>query len=315
MAFQPNRLLTHPINRYLVEVLQTTGDYELLLRPARRFLFHSLYRPAAYIPEFNKPCLGVLVVPGDQEKHPYLVLETEPNLSEALREAYRQCEILWLEVYEGPAGVHLNCEISGIRMEIAASVSHLALALEAPLAWLRARYKRAITPPGRLIQSFHERLLREAIDSLAVQYAIACHHQVPFGFITGYRANMPREVARSAVDAVITLNLNVNPDGLVVLPINLNLHDAHQENEQIAEKDRLITEFAHSIGMPMLIIRAAEHPDAYRFTCTGLDIEPIVVAGRAPADWANAIRPILEATFNALALPREWWYNIGGGKP
>jgi hypothetical protein len=138
---------------------------------------------------------------------------------------------------------------------------------------------------------------------------------VPFGFITGYRANMPREIARSAVDAVITLSLNVNPDGLVVLPINLNLHDAHQENEQIAEKDRLITEFANSIGMPMLIIRAAEQPEAYRFTCTGLEIEPVVVVGRAPADWANAIRPILEATFEALELPREWWYTIGGGKP
>ncbi|GBC93495.1 hypothetical protein HRbin15_01986 [bacterium HR15] len=314
MVFQPNRLLTHPINRYLAEILQTIGEYELLLRPARRFVFHSHYRPSAYIPEFNKPCLGVLVAPDDLEKRPYMVLETEPNLSEALREAYRECEILWLEVYEGPAGIHMNCEIAGIRLEMATVVPHLATAIQAPLALLRARYGRVPIPPGRLVQSFHERLLREAIDCLALQYAIACHHQVPFGFVTGYRANMPPPIARSAVDMVITLSLRVNPDGLVLLPINLNLHNAHQENEQTAVKDRLITEFAQSIGMPMLIIRAAEGADAYLFSCTGLELEPIRVEGRAPADWADAIRVVLEAAFQALDLPREWWYNLGGGK-
>ncbi len=314
MAFQPNRLLTHPINRYLAEVLQATGEYELLLRPARRFVFHPLYRPSAYIPEFNKPCFGVLVMPDDLEKRPFMVLETEPTLSEALREAYRECELLWLEVYEGPAGVHLNCEMAGVRMEIAAAMPHLGMAIQAPLALLRARYGRTHTPPGRLVQSFHERLLREAVDCLALQYAIACHHQVPFGFVTGYRANMPSAIARSAVDLVITLSFGVNPDALVVLPINLNLHNAHQENEQTTEKDRLITEFARSIGMPMLTIRAADQPDAYRFECTGLDVEPVVVRGRAPADWAEAIRPVLESALRALDLPREWWYNLSGGK-
>lgn len=314
MAFQPNRLLTNPINRYLAEVIQQIGEYELILRPARRFVFHTLYRPSAYVPEFNKPCFGVLTVPDDLEKRPYMVLETESNLSEALREAYRECEILWLEVYEGPAGVHLHCELAGIRMEMTTSAPHLATAVQAPLALLRARHGRNHTPPGRLVQSFHERLLREAIDCLALQYAIACHHQMPFGFVTGYRANMPPPIARSAVDVVLTLNLSVNPDGLVLLPINLNLHNAHLENEQTAEKDRLITEFAESIGMPMLTIRAAEHPDAYLFTCTALDIEPIMVHGRAPADWANALRTVLEAVLQALDLPREWWYNLGGGK-
>lgn len=314
MAFQPNRLLTHPINRCLAEVLQAIGEYELLLRPARRFVFHSLYRPPAYIPEFNKPCFGVLVAPDDLEKRPYMVLETESNLSEALRGAYRECEILWLEVYEGPAGIHMSCEMAGIRMELTTSAPYLAAAIHAPLALLRARYGRAYTPPGRLVQSFHERLLREAIDCLMLQYAIACHHQVPFGFVTGYRANMPPLIARSAVDLVITLSLSRNPDGLVLLPINLNLHNAHMENEQTTEKDRQITEFAQLIGMPMLTIRAAEHPDAYLFTCTGLDIEPITVQGRAPADWANAIRVVLEEVFRVLELPREWWYNLGGGK-
>jgi len=314
MAFQPNRLLTHPINRYLAEVLQKVGEYELLLRPARRFVFHSLYRPPAFVPEFNKPCLGVLVAANDPEKRPYMVLETEPNLSEALREAYRECEILWLEVYEGPAGIHINCEIAGIRMEIATATPYLATAIQAPLALLRARYGHAHIPPGRLVQSFHERLLREAIDCLALQYAITCHHQVPFGFVTGYRAHMPPLIARLAVDAVITLSIEVNPDGLVLLPINLNLHNAHQENEQTTEKDRLITEFAQSIGMPMLTIRAAERPDAYLFICTALELEPITVEGRAPADWANAIRIVLEAVLQALNLPPEWWYNLGGGK-
>ncbi|GIV07695.1 MAG: hypothetical protein KatS3mg017_0897 [Fimbriimonadales bacterium] len=63
--YQPNRLLTNPVNKYIVELAKNWEGYELLLRPARRFLFHNLYRPSAYVPEFNKPCFGVLCLRDD----------------------------------------------------------------------------------------------------------------------------------------------------------------------------------------------------------------------------------------------------------
>ena len=90
--YQPNRLLTNPVNKYIVELVATWKDYELLLRPTRRFLFHNLYRPSAYVPEFNKPCFGVVCLRDDREKRPLLVIETEPQLSEALRQCYRECD-------------------------------------------------------------------------------------------------------------------------------------------------------------------------------------------------------------------------------
>lgn len=301
--YQPNRLLTAPIHKCLVEVLKVEEDMELLLRPARRFLFHNLYRPSMFVPEFNKPCFGVLSLRSDMEKRPLMVIETEPQLSEALRQCYRECEILWLEVFEGPAGIHMQGENMGIRLELSTPIAYLNVAIRAPMAWVAERRQRNYIAQGRLIQSFHERLLREALDLLAERYPIECHHQVPFGFVTGYRANMLPQIARSAVDAVLLFRYEFNSDGVVLLPINLNLHNAHVANEQTAEKDRLITQFAQEIGMPLLTIRAAEQPDAYIFTATALDIKPITVIGRAPADWANAIAPFVEAVIEALNQP------------
>jgi hypothetical protein len=123
--YQPNRLLTNPINKYIVELVATWKDYELLLRPARRFLFHNLYRPSAYVPEFNKPCFGVVCLRSDREKRPLLVIETEPQLSEALRQCYRESDVLWLEVYEGPAGIHFSSENGGIRLEMSCAIAQM----------------------------------------------------------------------------------------------------------------------------------------------------------------------------------------------
>ncbi|MFQ3610482.1 MAG: hypothetical protein SNJ72_03210 [Fimbriimonadales bacterium] len=234
------------------------------------------------------------------EKRPLLTIETEPQLSEAIRQCYRECDLLWLEVYEGPAGIHMVSEYQGIRMELATALTNMATALLAPMAWVRARRERGYIPQGRLIQSFHERLLREALDLLVDIYPIECHHQMPFGFVTGYRAQMPSQIARSAMDAVLLMSREISADGIVLLPINLNLHNAHVANEVTAEKDRMIYQFAESIKLPMLVIRAAEQPDAYIFSATALEVDPITVIGRAPADWANAIRPFLEKTLEIL---------------
>ncbi|MDW8107499.1 MAG: hypothetical protein RMK45_08470 [Armatimonadota bacterium] len=299
--YQPNRLLTNPINKHIVELTKEWEGYELLLRPSRRFLFHNLYRPNAYVPELNKPCFAVLCAQTDREKRPLLVIETEAQLSEALRQAYRECEILWLEIYEGPAGIHFYCENAGIRMELSCPIAQMRVALRAPLAWVRERVERRYIPQGRLIQSFHERVLREAIELLTPEYPIECHHQIPFGFVTGYRAHMPAQIARSAVDAVLLASSALSTDGAVLLPINLNLHNAHVSNEQTTEKDRLMCDFAREIEMPFLTIRAAEQPDAYIFSAPSLDEKSITVVGRAPADWANAIRPFIEAALERLS--------------
>jgi len=300
--YQPNRLLTNPINKYIVELLANWKDYELLLRPARRFLFHHLYRPSAYVPEFNKPCFGVLCLRNDREKRPLLVVETESQLSEALRQCYRESDVLWLELYEGLAGIQCSCENRSIRMEISCTVAQLGSALRAPLAWADERVEQRYVPQGRLIQSFHERVLREAVDLLTPYYPIECHHQMPFGFVTGYRAQMPPQIARSAVDVVLLVSVQQNSDGIVLLPINLNLHNAHVANEQTTEKDRLMCEFAAAIEMPFLTIRAAEQPDAYVFSAPSLNEKSITVIGRAPADWANAIRPFVESALEAIDI-------------
>ncbi len=298
--YQPNRLLTSPIHKCIVDALKENAEIELLLRPTRRFLFHTLYRPSVYVPEFNKPCLGVLCARSDLEKRPLMVIETESQLTEALRHCYRECEISWLEVFEGLGGIHIVGEHLGIRMELTTPIAYVGIALKAPQAWVSEVRERSFIPQGRLIQSFHERVLREAIDRLTARFPIECHHQMPFGFVAGYRAQMPPQIARSAVDAVLLFSTRFNSDGVVLLPINLNLHNAHVANEQTAEKDRLINQFAQEIEMPLLTIRAAEQPDAYIFSAVALDIKPITVIGRSPEDWAQAICPFVEAVIERL---------------
>jgi hypothetical protein len=261
-----------------------------------------LYRPSVYVPEFNKPCFGVLCLREDREKRPLLVIETEPQLSESLRLCYRESDVLWLEVYEGPAGIHFASENAGIRLEMSCAIAQMGVALRAPLAWVDERVERRYVPQGRLVQSFHERVLREAIDLLVPHYPIECCHQMPFGFATGYRAQMPPQIARSAVDVVLLVSAQLNSDGVVLLPINLNLHNAHVSNEQTSEKDRLMCEFAVAIEMPFLTIRAAEQPDAYVFSAPSLNEKSITVIGRAPADWANAIRPFIEAALETVNI-------------
>ncbi len=298
--YQPNRLLTSPIHKCIVDVLKEAEGLELLLRPTRRFIFHTLYRPSVYVPEFNKPCLGVLCARNDPEKRPLMVIETEPQLSEALRQCYRECDISWLEVFEGLGGIHVIAEHQSIRMELTTPIAYIATAFKAPLAWVSELRERNFIPQGRFVQSFHERVLREAIDRLTQKYPIECHHQMPFGFVAGYRAQMPPQIARSAVDVVLLFSTRYNSDGVVLLPINLNLHNAHVSNEQTAEKDRLLYQFAEEIEMPLLIIRAAEQPDAYIFGAVALDVKPITVIGRSPDDWASAISPFVEAVIERL---------------
>jgi hypothetical protein len=233
---------------------------------------------------------------------PLLVIETEPQLSESLRLCYRESDVLWLEVYEGPAGIHFSSENAGVRLEMNCAIAQMGIALRAPLAWVDERVERRYVPQGRLVQSFHERVLREAIDLLVPHYPIECCHQMPFGFATGYRAQMPPQIARSAVDVVLLVSAQLNSDGVVLLPINLNLHNAHVSNEQTSEKDRLMCEFAVAIEMPFLTIRAAEQPDAYVFSAPSLNEKSITVIGRMPTDWANAIRPFIEAALETLNI-------------
>lgn len=289
MAYQPNRLFTEPLSRWLVESTEPFQDFLLLLRPSRRFMFYPQYQPREFVPEFNKPCFGVLTYKNDPDKRPQMVIETE-IISDALRQCYLENEVLWVEIFEEPGGVTLMCDHGGVRMSVSAPIHKLAKALACPLAWVRAKMAQ---PLGRLVQSYHERLIREAVETLSQAICIECHHQVPFGFATGYRKDMPKPIARAALDVVITIDYKTDPDGIVLLPVKIDLHNSHTDDPYTMDKDRLMQEYAERICMPLLTVHMGEKPEEYLFECSTLQVLPVTVYGRDKEEWAHATLPFV----------------------
>lgn len=289
MGYQPNRLFTDPLSRWLVEATEPFQDLLLLLRPSRRFVFYSQYQPREFVPEFNKPCFGVLAYKTDPDKRPQIVVETE-TISDALRQCYLENEVLWIEIFEEPGGLTLMCEHAGVKMSLGAPVHKLSKTIAAPLSWVREKMAQ---PLGRLVQSYHERLLREAVEMLNPALHLECHHQVPFGFATGYRKDMPKTIARAALDVVVTIGYRSDPDGIVLLPIKIDLHNSHQDDPYTVDKDRQMQSYAEQIHMPLMTVHAGERPEEYLFECTTLDVPPVRVYGRDKEEWARALTPFV----------------------
>lgn len=289
MAYQPNRLFTDHLSRSIVEATRCFPEYLFLLRPSRRFLFYPQYQPRDFVPEFNKPCFGVLACRNDPDKRPQLVIETE-MISDALHQSYVENEVLWVEIYEEPGRLALTAEHGGVQLSVTAPVHKLSKMLAAPLAWVQAKIA---LPPGRLVQSYHERLLREAVEVLAATLPLECHHQVPFGFATGYRNDMPRSIARAALDIVITIDYETDPDGSVLLPVKIDLHNSHTDDLFTIGKDRLMQKYAEQIEMPLMSVHCGNGPEEYVFECPVLGVGPVTVRGRDKEDWARALVPFV----------------------
>lgn len=299
MSYQPNRLFTDPLSRTIVEAVRPFNDLTLLLRPSRRFLFYAQYQPREFVPEFNKPCFGALAFKNDPDKKPQIVIETEP-ISDSLRRSYLDNEILWIEVFEEPGGLAMVSEHCGVRMSVNGAAHKLSKMVAAPLSWVRERMAQ---PLGRLVQSYHERLLRDAVETLAHDHNVECHHQVPFGFATGYRKDMPKPIARAAMDVVITISYETDPDGIVLLPVKIDLHNCHQDDPITMDRDRMLAEYAGQIEMPMLIVRAGAEPEEYIFDCPSLGVSPGFVRGRDRADWGRALSPYVCEAMRYIGRP------------
>jgi hypothetical protein len=164
----------------------------------------------------------------------------------------------------------------------------LSKLLDLPLRW----YERGIaSPQGSLVHGFPEQVLREAVLNLKFTLGVECHHQVPLGYVLGYKSDLTLEEKRilnAAVDAVVVQSLDTDPNGTVILPISLNIHPTHHTDPKTMKRDSEGLAICEKYRVPLLVIESNGN-DTYRFECSQLKMSDGVAAGLVPETWSNAL--------------------------
>lgn len=290
MVYQPNIWLMEDLHRRIVSAARQFENYTLLLRPTRRHIFLRMFKVEQKVKEFFRPCFCVLAEKNDPDKKPCMVIETD-SISEEMSSLYEQHGVLWASVKQEQNRFVLDCSHRGTRLRVEEQTGSLFKLLSAPLSW----YERNVSfPQGSFVHNYSERVLSEAIKILSPNFRIECHHQVPLSWVLGVKPDLcfeEKKLLGSEIDTVIIQSFEADPDGTVVLPIKLDLHDSHQEVEQVIMRDNAIRTICEKYGVPLLTITAGEN-QTYHFNC------PILGRGteanEQSADaWARALAPFL----------------------
>ncbi len=296
MTYQPNRWLMTDLHRRIVSASRQFSEYTVLLRPTRRHIFVRNFKlpSGAYIPEFFRPCFGVLARESDPDKKPCLVIETEDPGSE-MRALYEKYGVLWGFIHQDQNRFVLDCTHGGTTIRVEETMGSLFKLLCAPLAW----FERQVSfPQGSYVHSHSERVLRDAVKTLSPSYRIEIHHQVPLSYVLGYKDGLSPDEARilgAEIDAVITQSFEADPDGAVVLPVKIDLFDSHRADAGVIEKDQAVRALCKRFHVPLLGISPGDDPDSYSFDCEILGLPHGIAIGHDAQQWAGALAPFLGA--------------------
>jgi hypothetical protein len=286
MCYLANHLIRSDLERAIHQAIAPMGNYMALSRPNRKHLFPQGYRleEGEYVPEFFRPAPIVITRKADPSKRAVLVCEID-GIGIDLDALYRRQGIPWIEVRTDASGLVLTCTQATTRMTVQEPSGRLAGGLAACLALAEA----SPTPAGgKYIHSYSERVLREAVDGLAPTLGVACHHQVPVGFVLGHVSDLTPDEKRLLgcdIDAVVTPNFASDPDATVVLPVKIDLHESHSL-AQVAERDRRIRDLFARNQVPLLVVTPAEKGCHLECGLLGTDV---TVARLDPASWADAL--------------------------
>ncbi|MBI4498273.1 MAG: hypothetical protein HY689_10275 [Chloroflexi bacterium] len=294
MAYQPNLWLIHDVDRRAVAAARQFSGYTILLRPTRRHILRQFQLPQdQYIPEFFQLCLAVLAKEADPDKKPCMVIETD-TISAPMRQLYDDSGILWVSITQEQNRYVLRGTHGGTTLQVEERTGSLFKVLAAPLAWSE---RNVSFSQGSYVQSYSERVLREAVQILSPSYRIECHHQVPLSRVIGYKSGLSAEEQRllgTEIDAVITQSFDADPEGAVILPVKLDLHDSHRQNPTVMARDERIRELCHRYEVPLLTVGIAED-GAYEFDCPVLSLPKGTADGQVPNAWAAVLAPLLGA--------------------
>jgi hypothetical protein len=293
--YQPNLWLMSDLHRRIVTAARSFTEYNVLLRPTRRHIFVKNFKlpEAKLIPGFFQPCFAVLARTSDPDKKPCLVIETEDPGAD-IRKLYEEYGVLWVLIEQDQNRFVLRCKNGGTQLQVDENMGSLFKLLCAPLAW----YERKVSfPQGSYIHSHSERILREAVMILSPNYRIEIHHQVPLSYVLGYKPDLlaeARKLLSCEIDGVITQSVEADPDGAVILPVQLDLHETHRTNSMVQQKDRAIKALCERYQIPLLTVEPNQ-TEGYEFKCERLRLPSAMAVRFEAQDWAGALAPFLGA--------------------
>lgn len=287
LTYHPNRLILEGAHRLIVEAFTRCPNRRLLLRPARKRLFAQEPSAPSLSVELSKPSFAALIDRSDTEAKPILVIETDP-ISAGVRELYRTSDIPFVEAEHSSGRGSFRFERPGFSAKLQFDDRGDSQAVESVLRWAESS---GSPNRGPLVRNVIEKRVAASFSLFAEELGISTHHHMPFGYVAGYRQDLPRAIARHTIEMAISLRHEVDASMPVILPVRV---DARRDDSSLdAEaRDQEIAEYVCSVGMPMAAVQPADD-GCFRLTyslCSDAEVE---LAEEDSEGWTSALKWII----------------------
>lgn len=279
-TFQPNRLVLEAAHRAAVACFGSLAGFRLSLRPARRYLFRDPPDVRSLQVELRKPAFAALLREDDVEAKIALVLETE-TVSPGIRSLYRSAGIPVLSVKCRPGSCQLVLERDGLYADLRPSEALLDQAVQFVL-----KCSAGAQVCGPLVRTPVERTVASCLRAVCKELDCVVHHQMPFGYVVGYRPDLPGHAARQAVELVVAMDFSRSPQGEVVLPIRVETRPADQRDQESKDLDAEIAAFVVRAGIPMVAVEPVGGR-AYAVTCSMDGVEDSLIHEEDAQGWEH----------------------------
>lgn len=260
----------------------------LALRPARRCLFVKDPEVPSLQVELSKPAFAALVRDDDTGSRPVLVLETD-TISPGIRELYRLHDIPFVDAEQSPKGAILRFDRSRLAAKFQADAEQVGRCAQTIVDWA---LDNTTTGTGRLLRSPAEAVVYRALSSATEDLGLDLHHHVPFGYAAGYRPDLPRSIARHAVELLAVRSASSDPQCSVVLPVRVT-DTAGGGHYREPDRDQEVAEFVCSVSMPMAAYEFGEEGCSITYSLDGF--EERTVSPQDECEMVTASRSLIEA--------------------
>lgn len=266
----------------------------LALRPARKRLFQEDPDISTLAVELNKPAFAALVREDDPDAMPIVVFETD-SISAGIRDLYRRIELPYIEADQSGGRGVFRLELPGFAAKLTFDDRGAKIAVDSILSWLEGHSAEERAP---LVKSPVEQAVLRAVDDFGSDLGLSVHHQVPFGYVAGYRPDLPRATARHTIEVSLAMNYASDPDSSVVLPIRIELVPDDEREPGGLERDLQVAEFVCNVGMPMAAIQPAGN-GTFRITYSLDGIDDVEIELAEQDRWSEVLRAIAEHAMEA----------------
>lgn len=225
----------------------------------------------------------------DQSATPIMVFETD-SISAGIRDLYRRAELPFVEADQANGKGVLRFEKTGFVGKLSFDDRGWQTAIDTIIAWLEDHKPES---RGTLLKSPVEQHVYRALSRFTDDLDLTVHHHIPFGYVAGYRADLPRSTARHTIEMSVGMKPDADAEARVILPIRIELQQDHERDPALVERDVQVAEFVCNVGMPMAAIQQGEN-GKYRLTYSLGQFEDVEIELEEQDRWSRILRSITE---------------------